>query len=40
VRLEGPNDAALEHARNQNVVDDSALKAAVETLTLVEEVKP
>lgn len=34
--------AALKeaHARNQNVVDDSALKAAVETLTLVEEVKP
>jgi type II secretory pathway predicted ATPase ExeA len=34
--------AALKeaHARNQNVVDDSALNAAVETLTLVEEVKP
>ncbi len=34
--------AALKeaHARNQNIVDDSALKAAVETLTLVEEVKP
>ena len=33
--------AALKqaHARNQNVVDDVALKAAVETLTLVEEVK-
>ena len=27
------------HARNQNVVDDVALKAAVELLTLVEEVK-
>ena len=34
--------AALKeaHARNQNLVDDSALKAAVETLTLVEDVKP
>jgi general secretion pathway protein A len=34
--------AALKeaHARNQNLVDDAALKAAVETLTLVEEVKP
>jgi hypothetical protein len=34
--------AALKeaHARNQNVVDDSALKAAVEPLTLGEEVKP
>ena len=33
--------AALKeaHARNQNVVDDSTLKAAVETLTLVEEVR-
>lgn len=27
------------HARNQNVVDDVALRAAVESLTLVEEVK-
>jgi type II secretory pathway predicted ATPase ExeA len=33
--------AALKqaHARNQNVVDDGALKAAVESFTLVEEVK-
>lgn len=27
------------HARNQNVVDDVALKAAVETLTVIDEVK-
>ena len=34
--------AALKeaHARNQNVVDESALKAAVETLMPAEEVKP
>ncbi len=27
------------HARNQNVVDDVALKSAVETLTVLDEVK-
>jgi type II secretory pathway predicted ATPase ExeA len=27
------------HARNQNLVDDAALKAAVETLALAEEVR-